>query len=132
MKRTLRPKSTAPDPSAHPALDTRHSALSFLALAPLLLPQLLRASSNITFFPAWEDDPLLSTLRAPALTPAASLLCDALSLLGAALLLLPLSPAPVLPGSSARPPANRALILLTLIGTSAVAYHAWLIPGGGG
>lgn len=53
-----------------------------------LTPQLVRATTNITTYPDWDLSPMVYALRAPALGPSASILCDALSMLGATLLLV--------------------------------------------
>lgn len=54
----------------------------------LLTPQLVRATTNITIFSDWDLSPMVYALRTPALGPSGSILCDAISMLGAALLLL--------------------------------------------
>ncbi len=85
----------------------------FLAITPMLV----RASTNATTLPSWDLDPLLYPLVATSLTPLASMLCDAVSLLGAAMLLIGAS------RSGIRP--HVPTLLLTLIGGFAVVLHGW-------
>ncbi len=93
-------------------------ALLWLGSLLTLLPQLVRATSNSTSFPGWDLDPLLYSLSAPAISPSGSLLIDALTLLGAAILLLR--------AHRQNTPLNLSLILLALIGAAAVVFHGWI------
>ena len=111
MSKTLQPSTSLP--AAPPSRTTE--ALLWLGAILTLIPQLLRATSNLTTFPGWDLDPLLYSISPPAITPAGSLLIDALTLIGASLLLLR--------AARQRIPFNLSLILLTLIGASAVLYH---------
>lgn len=74
------------------SVGTQGSALAdgamYVGAVLLLTPQLVRATTNITIFPDWDLSPMVYSLRTPALGPSASILCDAITTLGAAVLLL--------------------------------------------
>lgn len=106
-----------------PRTDRRSEVLLWCGLILTLVPQLVRATSNSTTFPHWDQDPLTYALSAPALTPADSLLIDASTLLGAAMLLLR--------ATRSRVRLNTSLILLAAIGAVAVVLHGWILASDG-
>ena len=94
-------------------------ALPLFPLLLILAPLLTRAAVGTTTLPAWDMDPLLYPLPMTVLTPAGSLLVDALILIGTALLLL----------NSARRgnPISRRPLLLAALGAIPVLMHGWFL-----
>ena len=113
-----RPTLTTPGHTAAVA-DRFGDVLLWLGVILTLLPQLLRATSNSTTFPFWDQDPLIYSISAPAFTPADSMLVDAATLLGAAMLLAR--------AIRQRVPTNVSLMALAFIGAVAVVLHGWLV-----
>lgn len=113
-----RPTLTTPA-ATKPPIDLVGEILLWLGAILTLLPQLLRATSNSTSFPFWDQDPLTYSISAPALAPADSILIDAATLLGAALLFAR--------AIRQRIPINLSLTLLAIIGSIAVVLHGWFI-----
>lgn len=117
-----RPTLATPAP-AKTAIDLVGDAILWLGIILTLLPQLLRATSNSTPFPFWDQDPLIYSISAPALTPADSILIDAATLLGAAILFSR--------AIRQRIPINFSLTLLAIIGAIAVILHGWFLSPAG-
>lgn len=117
-----RPTLTTPSPPK-PAIDLASDVLLWLGVILTILPQLLRATSNSTSFPFWDQDPLIYSISAPALTPADSLLIDAATLFGAAMLFAR--------AIHHRIAINLPLTLLAGIGAIAVLLHGWLLSPSG-
>ncbi len=111
---TVKPASARPTAASG---ETHPMAWAGLVLA--IAPMLVRASTSATTLPSWDLDPLLYPLGTNALTPFSSMLCDAASLIGAALLLLGAA------RSGIRP--SVPTLLLTLIGAVAIVLHGWVL-----
>lgn len=67
---------------------TKATNCRWLGLIMVLAPMLTRAMAPTSTLPGWELDPTFFSISTPAMGPGGSMLVDALSLLGAALLLL--------------------------------------------
>jgi hypothetical protein len=117
MKRGAMSTLTPVSPASMP--ERVSDTLLWIAVLLILIPQLVRATTGMTTFPGWDLDPLIYAVTGNSITPAGSLLIDALSLLGAALLLV---------WSARRGIAfHLPLILLTLIGAAGVVLHGWIV-----
>lgn len=79
LKPTI-PEQAAPMPIADVVL--------YIGTALLLVPQFFRATTNVTNYPDWDLSPLVYALRTPAMPPSGSILCDAVTMLGSACLLI--------------------------------------------
>lgn len=109
---------SAPATPATPRTQARDPR--WLGLLLIFIPLLTRAATSTTVLPEWDVDPLSTPISAPAIGPAASMLIDALVLLGASLLLL------------AESRARRAIHPLWLIGLALgaipILLHGWWWP----
>jgi hypothetical protein len=97
-------------------------ALAAASLALILTPLLLRATTLVSVHPGWEFDPLVMPSTTSGLTPAASMLADACTLLGAALAFFAFG-------------VSRWVLGLALLGAVPILYHGFLageIPGAAG
>jgi hypothetical protein len=110
---------TRPAPSPAAARIDRTDVLGWLGLFFLITPWLIRATTLATTLPVWDLDPLAYVLPSTSLTPTGSLLCDGISLLGSACLLLFAGRRDV--------PLALPLILLGLIGAAAIVLHGWML-----
>lgn len=93
------------------------SPLSLFPLLLILAPLLTRAAIGGTTFPAWDMDPLLTPLPVNTLTPAGSLLIDALILLGSAWIFLT--------ATLRNEARDRLSLRLAIIGGVAILLHGW-------
>lgn len=122
-----RPRTTSTDPvrrtDAPPPESAAANACLWTGLVLGLAPPLARAMSNLDVLPGWDADPLSSPLLRSGLTPAASMLCDATSLVGSALLFVFV----VLAGLRVR----TTVVALAAIGTVGALAHALLFRAGG-
>lgn len=128
MTSTIRTTLTPPPPSAASSRgDGARPGLLYAGLLLAMAPLLARAVSNATALPGWDADPLLTPVTSGAMGPAGSVLCDAVSLVGSAVLL-------AREGRCGRP-LSRVLTGLTLAGVAGVLGHAAALawwPAGGG
>ncbi len=89
----------------------------WFGLVLVLAPMLTRAMTPTTTLPGWELDPTFFSLSTPAMGPAGSMLVDAITLLGAALLLV----SEAMSGRRVGP----LWILGAAAGSAVIVLHGW-------
>ncbi len=120
---TLKSPTSSTSPLPPPGRSLSDAVLLPAGVACALIPQYVRATTNISVFPDWDLNPLVYPLRTPGIGPAMSMLVDAVSMLGAAMLLLVAARSSSAPRSDA---VDRRYSMLGL-GVAAMALCAGVV-----